>query len=172
MQGELVTLEKVARKAGRRLLRPRPFLRASPNPVEPPSPGSTTLTWDSGDGRAAIIAYVKSESGELIPIGASPSGSVQVTWIQANKPFRFNLYDIEDWLQRDSRRLRPRTGTTVTMVPNERREVLADLAVLGIGLGAAILAVLVALKLFMTVWRSLGGTGHVIAQPVERANKR
>ncbi len=153
MRRELITLEKVARRAARRVLRPRPFLRASPNPVEPPSPGRTTLTWDTGDGRAGVVAYVEPDSGELIPIGASPSGSVDVSWIQAGRPFRFNLYDHEDWLQRETRRMRPRTGTTVTMLSSQRYEVLADLAVLGVVVGAAILTVLLSLKLLLTVLR-------------------
>jgi hypothetical protein len=71
---------------------PAATITASPNPVTTgEGPGTTTITWNTGDGTAGQV-YVSEDGGpERIFAEGSP-GSIPAPWIQAGKTFEFRLY--------------------------------------------------------------------------------
>ena len=67
-------------------------ISASPNPVPTSQgPGTTTITWNTGDGNLAQV-YVSVDSGSETLFASSPQGSAAVPWIEAGKTFEFRLY--------------------------------------------------------------------------------
>jgi len=70
----------------------RDTITASPNPVlVGQGTGTTTVTWNSGDGSAGQV-YI-SMAGEPEAIFASgPPGSAAAPWIEAGKTYEFRLY--------------------------------------------------------------------------------
>src|SRR5438132_4830109 len=67
-------------------------ITASPNPVTVgEGPGTTTVTWNTGDGTAGQV-YVSVDGGPEAVFAFGPSGSNAASWIQAGKTFEFRLY--------------------------------------------------------------------------------
>jgi hypothetical protein len=67
-------------------------LVASPNPVPAASgPGTTTITWSSGQSAAAAV-YVSESGGEESLFAEGPEGSSPAPWIQAGLSYEFRLY--------------------------------------------------------------------------------
>jgi hypothetical protein len=73
----------------------RPTLVAEPNPVpagDPDQPlGTTTLTWDTGNGSIGEL-YVKVDRQPEKFITHGPSGIQEVRWIQLDSWYEFRLY--------------------------------------------------------------------------------
>jgi hypothetical protein len=67
-------------------------ITASPNPV-PASEGvgTTTITWNTGDGTAGQV-YVSTDGGPEAIFGGGPPGSAAAPWIQTGKTYEFRLY--------------------------------------------------------------------------------
>jgi hypothetical protein len=75
---------------------PRPVLSASPNPVpagdfDKPL-GTTTITWDTGNGTPGDL-YVKVDRDAEKFIEQAASGTNEVRWIQFDSVYEFRLYD-------------------------------------------------------------------------------
>jgi hypothetical protein len=71
---------------------PAATITASPNPVTTgEGSGSTTITWNTGDGTAGQV-YVSEDGGPETLFAAGPTGSVPAPWIRAGKTFDFRLY--------------------------------------------------------------------------------
>ena len=67
-------------------------ITAAPNPVPAgQGPGTTTITWNTGDGSLAQV-YVSVDSGSETLFASSPQGSAAAPWIEAGKTFEFRLY--------------------------------------------------------------------------------
>ena len=67
-------------------------ISASPNPVAiGEGPGTTTVTWNTGDGSSGQIFVSENGSPERI-FASGPAGSVPAPWIQAGRTFEFRLY--------------------------------------------------------------------------------
>ena len=65
---------------------------ASPNPVPiTEGPGTTTITWNTGDGTAGQV-YVSEDGAPETLFAANATGSAPAPWIQAGKTFEFRLY--------------------------------------------------------------------------------
>jgi hypothetical protein len=76
--------------------RAKPVLSASPNPVpagdiEEPL-GSTTITWNTGDGAPGDL-YVKVDREPEKFMARAPSGTREIRWIQFDSVYEFRLYD-------------------------------------------------------------------------------
>ena len=73
----------------------QPVLSASPNPVPAGDPdqllGTTTLTWDTGNGSIGEL-YVKVDRQPEKFITHGPSGIQEVRWIQFDSWYEFRLY--------------------------------------------------------------------------------
>ena len=74
---------------------PTAVLSASPNPVpsgdiEKPL-GTTTITWDTGNGAAGDL-YVKVNREPETFISRAPRGTQEVRWIQFDSFYEFRLY--------------------------------------------------------------------------------
>lgn len=67
------------------------MITASPNPVVGEGPGTTTITWNTGDGTTGQI-YVSEDGAPERIFTAGPAGSLPAPWIQAGKTFEFRLY--------------------------------------------------------------------------------
>jgi hypothetical protein len=75
--------------------RAKPVLSASPNPVpagdiEKPL-GSTTITWNTGNGAPGDL-YVKVDREPEKFIARAASGTNEVRWIQFDSVYEFRLY--------------------------------------------------------------------------------
>jgi ABC-type Fe3+-hydroxamate transport system substrate-binding protein len=67
-------------------------ITASPNPVSiGEGPGTTTITWSTGDGTAGQV-YVSVDGEPETLFGSDASGSVPAPWIKAGKMYEFRLY--------------------------------------------------------------------------------
>ena len=67
-------------------------ITASPNPVSiGEGPGTTTITWNTGDGTTGQV-YVSEDGAPERIFAQGPSGSAPAPWIQAGKTFEFRLY--------------------------------------------------------------------------------
>src|SRR5262249_47793227 len=74
----------------------RPVLSATPNPIpagDLDNPlGTTTITWDTGNGTPGDL-YVKVDREPEKLIASAPSGSNEIRWIQFDSVYEFRLYD-------------------------------------------------------------------------------
>jgi hypothetical protein len=74
----------------------RPILSATPNPIpvgDPDKPlGTTTVTWDTGNGVLGDL-YVKVDRDPEKFIARAASGRNEVRWIQFDSIYEFRLYD-------------------------------------------------------------------------------
>jgi hypothetical protein len=71
---------------------PGATIAASPNPVPAGEEvGTTTITWNTGDGTAGQV-YVSVDGGPESIFGGGPPGSAAAPWIQAGKTYEFRLY--------------------------------------------------------------------------------
>jgi|SRR5262245_11411795 len=67
-------------------------ISASPNPVAiGEGPGTTTVTWNTGDGSAGQV-FVSTDGAAETLFAAGSKGSAPAPWIQAGKTFEFRLY--------------------------------------------------------------------------------
>jgi hypothetical protein len=67
-------------------------IAASPNPVTTgEEPGTTTVTWNTGDGTAGQV-YVSKDGAPETLFAEGTTGSAPAPWIQAGKTFDFSLY--------------------------------------------------------------------------------
>jgi len=67
-------------------------ITASPNPVTiGEGPGTTTITWNTGDGTTGQV-YVSEDGAPEHLFATAPTGSAPAPWIAAGKTFEFNLY--------------------------------------------------------------------------------
>ena len=67
-------------------------ITASPNPVVVgEAPGSTTVTWNTGDGSVGQVYVSKDGAPEALFAEGTP-GSHTAPWIEAEKTFEFRLY--------------------------------------------------------------------------------
>lgn len=67
-------------------------IAASPNPVPAgEGVGTTTITWNTGEGTAGQV-YVSVDGGSESIFGGGPPGSAAASWIQAGKAYEFRLY--------------------------------------------------------------------------------
>jgi hypothetical protein len=67
-------------------------ITAAPNPVSTGGRnGTTTVTWNTGDGNQGQI-FVSVDGGPEGMFASGPSGSAPAGWIQAGKTFEFRLY--------------------------------------------------------------------------------
>jgi hypothetical protein len=72
---------------------PAATITASPNPVTTTgeAPGTTTITWNTGDGTTGQV-YVSADGAAETLFTAGPTGSTPAPWIQSGKTFEFRLY--------------------------------------------------------------------------------
>ena len=74
----------------------KPVLSASPNPVPAgdieKQVGSTTITWNTGDGAPGDL-YVKVDREPEKFMVRAPWGTHEVRWIQFDSVYEFRLYD-------------------------------------------------------------------------------
>jgi hypothetical protein len=72
-----------------------PVLSATPNPVPAGNRdnpvGTTTITWDTGNGTLGDL-YVKVDRGPEKFIAGAPAGTHEVRWIQFDSVYEFRLY--------------------------------------------------------------------------------
>ena len=67
-------------------------IAASPNPVPVgQGPGTTTVSWNTGDGSAGQV-YVSKDGGAEALFAAGPPGSAAAPWIEAGITYEFRLY--------------------------------------------------------------------------------
>jgi hypothetical protein len=67
-------------------------ITASPNPVTlGEGPGTTTITWNTGDGTMGQV-YVSEEGAPEAIFAEGSTGSAPAPWIVAGKTFKFRLY--------------------------------------------------------------------------------
>ena len=67
-------------------------ITASPNPVTTgEGPGTTTITWNTGDGSTGQV-YVSEDGGPETLFAEASTGSAPAPWIAAGKTFEFSLY--------------------------------------------------------------------------------
>jgi hypothetical protein len=67
-------------------------ITASPNPVTlGEGPGTTTITWNTGDGTTGQV-YVSEEGAPEAIFAEGSTGSAPAPWIGAGKTFKFRLY--------------------------------------------------------------------------------
>jgi len=67
-------------------------IAASPNPVPAGEGlGTTTITWNTGDGKEGQV-FVSTDGGAEASFGGAPSGSAAAPWIQTGKTYEFRLY--------------------------------------------------------------------------------
>jgi hypothetical protein len=67
-------------------------IAASPNPVTTgEAPGTTTITWNTGDGSMGQV-YVSEDGTPENLFATAPKGSAPAPWIRAGKMFEFSLY--------------------------------------------------------------------------------
>jgi len=67
-------------------------ITASPNPVTiGEGPGTTTITWNTGDGATGQV-YVSEDGKAEAVFAEAPTGSTPAPWIAAGKTFIFRLY--------------------------------------------------------------------------------
>lgn len=70
----------------------KPFITANPNPVPAgPSPGTTTIQWDTGDGSWGEIYLALPGLPEKL-FTRGPKGSAEAPWIGGSAAFEFRLY--------------------------------------------------------------------------------
>src|SRR4029077_5752912 len=68
-------------------------ITASPNPVTTAEgPGTTTITWNTGDSTTTGQVYVSEDGGPEKLWAEASTGSGSAPWIQAGKTFEFRLY--------------------------------------------------------------------------------
>ena len=68
-------------------------ITASPNPVTTgEGPGTTTITWNTGDSTTTCQVYVSEDGGPERLFVDGSTGSAPAPWIQAGKTFEFRLY--------------------------------------------------------------------------------
>jgi ATP-binding cassette subfamily B protein len=68
------------------------LLTASPNPIPAgDGPGTTTISWDTGDGSPGQV-YVSVDGAEEKLFAGGADGSREVGWIQPSKEYEFRLY--------------------------------------------------------------------------------
>jgi hypothetical protein len=71
---------------------PAATITASPNPVSTgEGSGTTTITWNTGDGTAGQVYVSADGTPEAIFAGGS-TGSAPAPWMRAGKTFEFRLY--------------------------------------------------------------------------------
>jgi hypothetical protein len=91
----LSTCDFARRQQTARSPRSKPLLSASPNPVpagDPDQPlASTQITWNTGDGAVGDV-YVKVNRSPEVLLGRSPSGTLNIAWIQFDSTYEFRLY--------------------------------------------------------------------------------
>jgi small neutral amino acid transporter SnatA (MarC family) len=69
-----------------------PWIKADPNPVPVATgQGTTTVTWDSGDGAMAQVYLVNSKQEETLFSGGA-TGSQAAAWIAKGGKYEFRLY--------------------------------------------------------------------------------
>ena len=67
-------------------------ITASPNPVTlGEGPGTTTITWNTGDGTTGQV-YVSEDGKAESLFATAPTGSAPAPWIAAGKTFEFSLF--------------------------------------------------------------------------------
>src|SRR5687767_5334841 len=88
---------------------PKPWVKASPNPLRAEDDGRTTISWDMGDGSDGAVALVvqKIAGTELMGMTGGPSGSKEIDWIRPETRYLFHLYRREDWNLRATRTPQP-----------------------------------------------------------------
>jgi hypothetical protein len=73
----------------------QPVLSASPNPLpagDPDRPlGTTTITWDTGNGEIGDL-YVKVDREPEVSVARAAKGTQEVRWIQFDSFYEFRLY--------------------------------------------------------------------------------
>lgn len=69
-----------------------PGVSASPASVPAGPSGSTTITWDTGDGSVGQV-YVSVNGGGKVLFAQGPSGSAPISWIYPGNSYVFTLYD-------------------------------------------------------------------------------
>jgi hypothetical protein len=71
---------------------PAAMITASPNPViTGEGPGTTTITWNTGDGSMGQV-YVSEDGKAESLFATAPTGSAPAPWIAAGKTFEFSLF--------------------------------------------------------------------------------
>jgi hypothetical protein len=69
---------------------------ATPNPVPAgPDKGTTTITWNTGDGSKGEVYMSKDGGPEKLFAGLSPWGSQEAAWIQQGE-YEFRLYAVDE----------------------------------------------------------------------------
>jgi hypothetical protein len=69
-----------------------PMIQATPNPVPAgPERGTTTITWNTGDGSKAQVWMSRNGKPEKLFAGLSPKGSQEAAWI-VDGVYEFRLY--------------------------------------------------------------------------------
>jgi hypothetical protein len=67
-------------------------ITASPNPVlVGQGPGTTAITWNTGDGSAGTV-YLSKDGGPEAAFASGPPGSAPAPWIEAGITYEFRLY--------------------------------------------------------------------------------
>ena len=68
-------------------------ITASPNPVPlvGQERGTTTITWNTGDGSVGTV-YLEKEGQPGVPFAGGTPGSAAAPWIEAGKTYEFRLY--------------------------------------------------------------------------------
>jgi hypothetical protein len=69
-----------------------PWIKADPNPVPAATgQGSSTISWDSGDGAMAQVYVMNAKQEETLFSGGA-TGSQAATWIAKGGKYEFRLY--------------------------------------------------------------------------------
>ncbi|MFT4039649.1 MAG: hypothetical protein QM692_15805 [Thermomicrobiales bacterium] len=72
----------------------QPLLTATPNPApHAGSPGSTTISWSTGDGQKGLVA-VSEDGGKMRPFAEGRSGTETVEWIAPGRRYTFTLFGL------------------------------------------------------------------------------
>lgn len=125
---------------------PKPFVKASPNPVSAEAEGRTTISWDMGDGSDGVVALVarKLDGDELMGMTGGPSGAKEIDWIRPENRYLFHLYHRADWNQRATVTPQPVAKVNVQrdeLTREERYDIALVVLAVGWVLGAASLLV-------------------------------
>lgn len=118
--------------------------------------GLTTITWDTGDGSAGVVALAtgNGRDGELQGMVAGSSGTMDVDWVFPGVWYRFLLFRRDDWDARETTPPRAIAATTIAGSSRENLEVVADLVVVA----------------YVAVW--IVGSAAIAAWLVGRAQRR
>jgi hypothetical protein len=138
---------------------PKPYVKASPNPVPARDEGRTTISWDMGDGSNGVVVLVVRhlDGTKLAGMIGGPSGAKQIDWIDPETRYLFHLYRRDDWDERETRTPQPLAQVEV-MRHEVALEARYDIAVVALAISWVIGAAALFLALVFVAMRWLERT--------------